>query len=144
MNRLETARLNRERLQRHIEESPGRHFGEISRHLGLSVRQMRYAVSVLLVEKKIFSEDDGYFTHYYPMSMRKKRKPVSLSTTSREVAEMIEEKPGVCARELAGMRGCARQGVFYHIGKLLALKIIRRVEGDGRRYHYYRTKRKYL
>ena len=143
MNPKENARLNRERLQSIIEERPGVHLRELQRELAISSRQTVNALSILETEGKVFSDYDGYMKHFFPISMKKEEKCVTLNPSDRKIADHIQANPGVDTSELSAHFHLTRQTILYHTNKLQEMDIVRFIVDDAK-FYYYRTRRKYL
>ncbi|MDP6156472.1 MAG: hypothetical protein QF682_10150 [Candidatus Thermoplasmatota archaeon] len=143
MNPQEIAKRNRARLLSYITNNPGIHCREIGRRLKLSIRQMRNAVSSLENEKKIFSEYDGRYKRYFPISMKEKWRPVSLNPTCRKIVDIIKQNPGIFIRDIAKKRGKTRTAIVYQTGKLREMKIIK-TEWRKMKHCFYWTGKEYL
>ena len=142
-NQWEIAKRNRARLLSFITNNPGIHCREIGRRLKLSIRQMRNAISSLENEKKIFSEYDGRYKRYFPISMKNKWKPVSLNPTRREIADIIKKNPGISIYDIAKKRDRKRPTILYHIRRLTEMDIIEAELRKGK-YYYYWTSEEYV
>ena len=136
-NQWEIAKRNRARLLSFITNNPGIHCREIGRRLKLSIRQMRNAIVSLENEKKIFSEYDGRYKRYFPVSMMNKRKPVSLNAKMRETADIIKENPGISSQDIARKRDRKRPTILYHTGKLMDMMIIKAELRNGKHFFYW-------
>lgn len=104
-NQWEIAYQNRRRLLSYITDNPGMPFREIGHRLKFSKRQMRNAIQVLGDEKKIFSEYVGTCKIFFPIAMKEKWRPMSLTPQMRETADIIKENPGISILDIAKNRG---------------------------------------
>jgi len=142
-NQWEIAAQNRAILLNYVTKNPGLHFREIGRHLNLSIRQMRSAISSLENEKEIFSEYVGRYKLLFPMSIKGEWKPIFLNPKTREIAEIIKNNPGITSQDIAKKRELKRSTILYHTGKLIEAEIIKVKVRKGRHYYYW-TGKEYL
>ena len=143
MNPKARAKENRERLANYIEEHPGLHLRALRRELNLSLHQTDYGVSILEAEGKVFSEYDGIFKRYFPLSMKDKPKPVALRSSDRRIAEYVRSNPGATIWDMAEEFLQCPEAIDYHLRTLCDGGFIRRERGK-RSYQFYATGKEYL
>ena len=143
INTRTAAEQNRTRLQRYIEKHPGLHLRALRREVKLSLHQTDYGVSILEAEGKVFSEYDGIFKRYFPLSMKDKPKPVALRSSDRRIAEYVRSNPGATIWDMAEEFLQCPEAIDYHLRKLYDGGFVRREKVKGKFHHYY-TGKEYL
>ena len=136
MNRLQKSRRKRTYLIRYITKHPGVFFSDLQRHFKYSTGSLSYQLQHLVESEDIFGRFDGYWTRYYPISMRRKRKIVEFSPAQMKVIKILEEYPGSSYTEIAGRLRKTRQAIMYHLGILHKKGIVRRKQSGWKYLHY--------
>lgn len=143
MNRREIAQKMRANILNLVGKSPGIHFHGIRRKLKISSGSLAYHIKKLDEIGEIFSETEGYWKRFYPISMKSKRRPLALTPMQREVVIFIERHPGAAYKDLVKAKGRTRQLYMYHIGKLIERGFVR-MKKQGVKHTFYLTRKKFL
>lgn len=133
---------NRNEVLQYVIDHPGSAANEISRATGLNHGTVRYHLSVLTLNHKVVTyEDGGKYLRYFKNSgaftpgeraflALARREPV------RKVLEVLEAKPGLTGLEISKELGVSSTAAHRHIGLLVESGIIDRKPHIERGYVY--------
>ncbi|WP_457559500.1 winged helix-turn-helix transcriptional regulator [Candidatus Harpocratesius sp.] len=135
---------NRQNLIRTISREPGIHFNALKRRLNLSAGQMSWHLEILEQYGLIKRTYEGQFCLFFlrdhiPKNLKMMIK-IEKSVMTRTILNMIDEKPGITASEIAQKTGLKRNSVKYHVDKLLQLQKIKILK-DGRQKRLFLFKK---
>ncbi len=85
---------------------------------------------------KIFAQYDGYWKHFYPISMKDEKIPRSLTPTEMKIFKIVKRHPGSTYTDLVKQCGTTRQSIYYHFKKLTKIGFIRTESVKGI-HHFY-------
>jgi len=132
----------RGQLYGYIIANPGDHYASIKQHLGLQNGTCAYHLRVLERENFIKSTWDGLNKRFYPFEMsipKVEKEPfteVALSSTQKQIVDMIRSDPGITQAQIAKKIGSSKQVVSYHISMMSKAMIIK-IERNGNRNECY-------
>ncbi|GAB6879035.1 hypothetical protein JCM17823_13090 [Halorubrum gandharaense] len=123
----------RDRIRRHVHETPGVHFSRVGRELDLATGQVQYHLRRLVRNGEVVREEVGGRTHYFaPTFDPWERRTVAYlrRETARGIVVRLHAEGATRPTDLAADLDVARSTVAYHVDKLAADDVIQR-ETDG-------------
>ncbi|MCF2140152.1 MAG: winged helix-turn-helix transcriptional regulator [Candidatus Lokiarchaeota archaeon] len=137
---------NRQRLLSTIANEPGIHFNALKRQLNLSAGQMTWHLEILEQYGLIKKAYEGQFCLFFLRDQIPKNLNIMIkidkSVMTRTILNLIDEKPGITASEIAQKTGLRRNSVKYHVDKLQQLQKIK-ITKDGRQKRLFLYKEIY-
>jgi len=125
----------RRRLYDVIHASPGLHFRELERRLGLAYGTLQYHLEFLKKHGLVVEEKVGDYARFFPTGFRSIRERELLSLlrqkTVRHLLLFLLEKQGVRNRDLAQRLKLSASTVSWHIGRLVASGAVEQEVKDG-------------
>jgi DNA-binding transcriptional ArsR family regulator len=133
------SRIHREKLLDHplraklyevVAAHPGIHIEELARVAGMSRSTTVYHLHLLVRHGHLTALGRAKTTHYYANNGRtdpddKERRALLASPRARALAAAIAENPGVTRLQVGAMVGIGASTVSWHLGRLMALGLVR-------------------
>ncbi|MGA1866322.1 MAG: winged helix-turn-helix transcriptional regulator [Thermoplasmatota archaeon] len=123
-----------------IETSPGIHFREISRRLGIPMGVVEYHINYLLKRDMIVARVEGRYKRYYTEgkigSKEKSILPFLRKDVPRAILMHLMLNPGARHRDLKSELGLSGSTLTFHLKKMIRRGLVVE-EGDegGKGYH---------
>lgn len=112
----------RERIRRHVHETPGVHFNRLGRDLGLATGQVQYHLRRLDRCGTVIAEPVGGQTHYFPPEYDAWERRVTAylrRETSRAILVRLHANGPARPVDLAEELDVARSTIAYHVSNLV-------------------------
>lgn len=126
----------RRKIYELIVKSPGIHFREIERRLGMAVGSLQYHLHFLEKKNLIKVEQDGEYLRYFPVESplsQNDKKILSFlrRKTSRRILIFLLNKPGANNKDISRGIGLSPSTISWHLNKLVEAEIVER-KREGR------------
>jgi predicted transcriptional regulator len=130
---------NTDKVLRFIQEKPGCHLRQIQKELDISIGSVQYQLTLLEEMRRITSARRGSYKFYFPYGIFKDNEKNILQVLSQETARKIVmfiiERKNPTHTDIVNSIGISAASVNWHVGRLIALKIIvREKKGKYTRY----------
>lgn len=128
----------RERLYAAVAAHPGVHIEELARLANTSRSTAVYHLHLMARHGHVTALGRGKTTHYYANNGRsdpddRERRALLASPRVRDLAVCIAENPGITRQALAAQVGIGASTVSWHLGRLMAQRLVEdRFAGDAR------------
>jgi predicted transcriptional regulator/chitodextrinase len=127
----------RGQIHGYIIANPGEHYSSIKSALDLNNGTLAYHLQRLENENVIKSAMDGTHRRYYPASMKVPEPDGgALTEVQKLIVAKVAETPGISQRDIGSLMKLSPATVNYHIDRLVAKGVIRRVRA-GMRYRIF-------
>ena len=142
---------SRRQIFNFISSNPGASISAIKRFLGMNESTLKYHLHYLEKNEKIFATNHGRHTCYFCKHRTiseiykepKKRSAIAnLTTTQRQLVDLIKSRPGITQKELAQISKLNKKSVSYNLRRLGDQKFVWVVKRDGKLGYEYITKEK--
>lgn len=117
----------RETIFEEIQRTPGTHFNELVRRLGLARGQVQYHVRLLTTSERVIQESLWGRTHYFPNEVPPEdRRAIAVlrRETANAIVSLLLKNDNPKPKEIASRLGLARSTVEYHLDRLSTVDII--------------------
>ncbi|MES3160320.1 MAG: winged helix-turn-helix transcriptional regulator [Halorubrum sp.] len=119
----------RERIRRHVHDTPGVHFNRLGRELELATGQVQYHLRRLREAGEVVAEPVGGQTHYFPPGYDPwERRLIGYlrRETPRAILVRLHANGPTRPVDLADELGLARSTVAYHVSNLADAGVVDR------------------
>lgn len=123
----------RDRIRRHVYDTPGVHFSQVGRDLDLATGQIQYHLRRLTRDGDVIAEEVGGRTHYFaPEFDPWERTTIAYlrRETARGIVVRLYADGPTRPVDLADDLDVARSTVAYHVRKLAGHGVIQRSESE--------------
>ncbi len=114
---------NRQIINKHILDNPGRHFRAIKKDLKLTTGVLSYHLDRLEKERFVTSRKEGKYKRFYPPNWNK-APGMNLTITQKSILQHIKNNPGVTQSKLAENIGRNKKAVNYNVHQLRELGLL--------------------
>jgi predicted transcriptional regulator len=122
-----------------IQDNPGCHLRRIKRAMNVSMGTVQYQLDKLEKMGRITSSRRGLYKHYFAAGLFKENEKDILEVltheTARKILMFIIEQKSPTQTDLASSVKISARSVSWHVGRLVALKIITEIK-DGKYKRY--------
>jgi predicted transcriptional regulator len=126
---------NARRILEEVARSPGVHYRELQRRLGMPTGVVEYHVHRLVRDRLLVERKDGGHTRYFPVRGLTEAERVLLSflrqDTPRQIVLFLLESPGSRRADLLGTLDVSGPAVSHHLKRMTEAGVIAGVREDG-------------
>lgn len=130
----------RKRIYELVQASPGVHFREISRRLGIPMGVVEYHLNFMLKRDMIVDRKEGRYRRYYADGKIGSREKRVLSYLRKDIPRGILMHvmlhPGARHRDIKGELGISGSTLSFHLQRMMTDEVLKEEDHDGTKRFY--------